>query len=420
MNVLFSFPFSGTLPRVMKKKIGLFSLLFLALAIGISQLPGIQSRLAWRIEVAKTYAHGILFPAGDVPTAKPHPTVAPSLTPREPPSPSPIPTLPLATETPLPKRVLLTQPAYEQQDMNNCGPATLTMALRYFGWEGTQFDISDIVKPKRPDRNVNPEELAYYVNNYAGWLRAIYRVNGDAARLKALISAGFPVIIEETFRFEEPYWLHDDLWAAHYLLLTGYDDAAREFTSQDSFHGENQILPYDELEENWEPFNHLYFIVYLPEEEDEIKGILGEDWEEDSNRKRALAASQKRIQENPDDAFAWFNLGSNLLYFERYDEAADAYDTARNLGLPQRMMRYQFGPFIAYFQSNRIDDLLTLTNYALKITPTSEEALLWRGWAKYREGDYAAARKDWEEALARHPGYADAEYALRFLSGNSP
>jgi tetratricopeptide (TPR) repeat protein len=294
------------------------------------------------------------------------------------------------------------------------------MALRYFGWEGTQFDISDIVKPKRPDRNVNPEELAYYVNNYAGWLRAIYRVNGDAARLKALISAGFPVIIEETFRFEEPYWLHDDLWAAHYLLLTGYDDAAREFTSQDSFHGENQILPYDELEENWEPFNHLYFIVYLPEEEDEIKGILGEDWEEDSNRKRALAASQKRIQENPDDAFAWFNLGSYLLYFERYDEAADAYDTARNLGLPQRMMRYQFGPFIAYFQSNRIDDLLTLTNYALKITPTSEEALLWYGWAKYREGDYAAARKDWEEALARHPGYADAEYALRFLSGNSP
>ena len=27
-------------------------------------------------------------------------------------------------------------------------------------------------------------------------------------------------------------------------------------------------------------------------------------------------------------------------------------------GLPQRMLRYQFGPFFAYFHTGRIDDLL--------------------------------------------------------------
>jgi hypothetical protein len=86
------------------------------------------------------------------------------------------------------------------------------------------------------------------------------------------------------------------------------------------------------------------------------------------------------------NAFAWFNLGSNLVYFERYAEAARAYDQARQLGLPQRMLRYQFGPFFAYFFSSRNADLLSLTEYALKITPNSEETLLWRGWGHYRDG----------------------------------
>ena len=39
--------------------------------------------------------------------------------------------------------------------------------------------------------------------------------------------------------------------------------------------------------------------------------------------------------------FAWFNLGSDLVYFDRYEEAALAYDKARELGLPLRMFRYQ-------------------------------------------------------------------------------
>jgi hypothetical protein len=35
----------------------------------------------------------------------------------------------------------------------------------------------------------------------------------------------------------------------------------------------------------------------------------------------------------------------------RYEEAALAYDKAREIGLPLRMFRYQFGPFLAYFHS---------------------------------------------------------------------
>ena len=79
------------------------------------------------------------------------------------------------------------------------------------------------------------------------------------------------------------------------------------------------------------------------------------------------------------------------------------------------MLRYQFGPFIAYFHSGQIDDLLTMTEYALKITRNSEEALLWHGWAVYRKGDLNQAILDWRAALKAHPGYPDAEYALKFV-----
>jgi len=401
-----------------KKKLLLILAGLIVLALILYQVPPIKQRLSWRIEVAKTYLRGVIYPAGPVPTAQPSPTGIAIPSPQATPTIDIVPTqqtAPTKTPEPIPAQASLPVPAYEQQDMNNCGPAALTMALRYYGWEGDQFAISDLIKPIPQDRNVNPEEMAYYVRNYAGWLRAEYRVGGDIDLLKRLLAAGYPVLIEETFHFDAPYWPNDDLWAAHYMFLTAYDDTSQTFTGQDSFHGPNQQISYETLAQDWLPFNYVYMLIYLPEDEPELQEILGDDWDEESNRRNALQASLRATEADPNEAFAWFNLGTNLLYFERYAESANAYNTARNLGLPQRMMRYQFGPFITYFQANQIEDLLTLTEYALQRTPNSEEALLWRGWAFYRQGEIKDAITDWEKALHHRPGYLDAKYALDFV-----
>ena len=399
-----------------KKNLLIVFAALIILAALLYQIPTINARVAWGWERLTTYMRGVVNPAGPVPTPKP---VTPEpVTPTVPPSPTAtgLPTVtPTATLEPLPTQVSLDAPPYEQQDMNNCGPATLSMALQVYNWNGDQFDISKVIKPERDDRNVNPEEMVYWVRNYAGWLRAEYRVNGNIPLLKRLLAAGYPVIIEETFIFDEPYWPNDDLWAAHYLLLTGYDDTTRTFTAHDSFHGANEVVTYDELQESWKPFNYVYMLIYLPEEEGELRSILGPDWDPNTNRQNALNASQTEAASHPNDAFAWFNYGSNLVYFENYTEAARAFDNARNIGLPQRMMRYQFSPFLAYFHSQRTEDLLTLTTYALDRTPNSEEAWLWHGWGLYRQGDYKGARSDWEKALYHRPGYLDAQYALDFV-----
>ena len=114
------------------------------------------------------------------------------------------------------------------------------------------------------------------------------------------------------------------------------------------------------------------------------------------------------------DSYAWFNLGTNLVYFEKYAQAAQAYDQARKIGLPQRMLRYQFGPFFAYFHTARIDDLLALTDYALKRTPNSEEALLWRGWAMYRKGDREEATKLFQAGAGCPTGYSRCTVCAEF------
>jgi tetratricopeptide (TPR) repeat protein len=197
----------------------------------------------------------------------------------------------------------------------------------------------------------------------------------------------------------------DDLWAAHYLLLTGYDDSTQTFTIQDSYHGADLTISYSQLEKEWKPFNNLYMAIYFPQFEEEIKSLLGEDWDPNLNRQRALDSAQADTVQNPDDAFAWFNLGSSLVYFDLYEEAAIAYDKAREIGLPLRMFRYQFGPFLAYFHSNRNDDLLVLTDYARGITEMSEEAWLWYGFGLYREGDYDGALKAWQKADKINPNF---------------
>jgi tetratricopeptide (TPR) repeat protein len=411
------------------KKLWLILLGLPVLAVLVYQIPAVSSRLSWRAEIAQTYLRNALNPAGELPTSLPQPAVAVTLHPTQTPTadPSAAPTAtptqgptatPTLTPTPLPETVSLPAPQWEKQTANNCGPASLALYLSTFGWEGNQEDISQLLKPHTDDRNVNVEELIYFVRNRAGWLNAEFRVGGDIERLKAFLAAGIPVLIEEGFILEETYWPDDDHWAGHYLLLTGYDDTTKAFIAQDTFLGADRVVPYTAVEDHWQAFNYVYIMLFRPEQAATVQAILGEDWDADANRQNALELSQEQTKADPLNAFSWFNLGSNLVYFERYAEAARAYDQARQLGLPQRMLRYQFGPFFAYFFSSRNADLLSLTEYAMKITPNSEETLLWRGWGYYRDGKKSDAIADFNQALQENPNYQDAQYALDFIANN--
>ncbi len=398
--------------------------------------PPIYQRLQWRVDVWLTRARLTLHPVranplAQVPTlayATPTPTPTatappPTATPRARPSPtpglSPTPTpspSPTPSPTPLPPQVSLPpMPRWEQQDINNCGPATLAFYLAWWGWQGDQQTIAQVVKPNPRDRNVNVEELVAYVQEEVPGLWAEFRVGGTLDTLKGFLAAGYPVMIETGMLLDEAYWPGDDRWAGHYLFITGYDDGPGVFIVQDSFRGPDRQVPYEELDADWQAFNRVYILVYPQTSQGRIQRLLGPHWNTDYNRQAALAQAQRETEADPTNAFAWFNLGTNWVYFEKWERAAAAYDRAFDLGLPQRMLRYQFGPFFAYFHSWQLEKLQAILDYALQITPNSEEAWLWQGWLYVRLGQTEQAAEAFRQALEYNPAYRDAQYALRYL-----
>jgi hypothetical protein len=154
------------------------ALVFFVVSAGlVYRWPPVYDRLSWRLDFAWTYVRSLLNPIQAMPTAKPEPQTIVLELPTQTPFPTstrtPAPTLeytatPLPSPTPLPSSVSLPAPAWEKQDMNNCGPASLTMYLRFYGWKGNQQTVMEVVKPFREDRNVNVEELAYFVRTQAG------------------------------------------------------------------------------------------------------------------------------------------------------------------------------------------------------------------------------------------------------------
>lgn len=303
-----------------------------------------------------------------------------------------------------------------KQTWNNCGPANLTMALSFFGWTQDQSVAAEYLKPSREDKNVNPGEMVAFVNERTG-VRAVTRIGGDTGMLKDFIAAGFPVIIETGYMPEGYDWI------GHYQTIVGYDDILGVFYVYDSFlgtgeNGEGIALTYTSLDANWQHFNRTFIVLYEQAREGDVRTILGDIADLTVAAENALGVAQAEARANPQNAFAWFNIGSSYTRLGRYEEAAAAFDQARRVGLlPWRITWYQFGPFEAYFYAGRYDDVLALVNANLANgAQYVEETHYWNGRVLAMQGNTQAAAAAFRQALAHNSRYADARAALDRLN----
>jgi len=326
----------------------------------------------------------------------------------------------LATPTPTYRAtapsVQLTGLFHTWQTWNNCGPATLAMNLSYYGSPLSQADVGAALRHYEDDKNVGPEEMAVFARSQG--FNALVRVNGDADRLRLLLSNSIPVLLE-TWHEPEP---NDGM--GHYRLLVGYEDTTKEWIAYDSFDSRGVDpsqpyvgirVPYDELDRLWSVFNRTYVLIYTDEAAPAMKGILGEELDDATMWQRALEHAWTETQERPEDPFAWFNLGSDLVALGQFEQAAAAYDHARQIGLPWRMLWYQFGPFQAYYETARYQEVVALTDATIKTTSSVEEIYYWKGMALKAQGDMAGARQAWQRALELNPKYAEAAEVLAGL-----
>jgi tetratricopeptide (TPR) repeat protein len=433
--------------RMTKKKPNklLMTLLILigaaALLVLVYFLPPVHDRLSWRLinlraEIfyyfnppeENAFSPGQQAEMGEIvaqtQTAlapEPTATLVPSLTPTNFISPTPTHTAtPTPTPTPLPESVRLEGVVHEFQKFNNCGPANLSMALSYWGWEGDQTVTGPWLKPRQEDRNVMPYEMMDFVRMETEF-NVIMRWGGDLDMLKKFIAAGFPVIIEKGFEEE----VAQKAWMGHYGLLTAYDDAKEIFLVQDSYVGDNYANAYEKIERHWRAFNYVYLVVYPPDREQEVLTILGPHVDETYNHQQAAQKALREIEvlKARELFFAWFNYGTSLVNLRDYYGAAQAYDQAfevyADLGSkPWRITWYQTGPYFAYYYTGRYQDVIDLADITISyssVQPAIEETWVWRGRAKVALGDIDGAIKDFREALEWHPGWWVAETELRNL-----
>ncbi|MEA3351117.1 MAG: C39 family peptidase [Chloroflexota bacterium] len=434
--------FPDIISTIMRKK-QWFILLFIPITLlvlaALYRVPAINDRLAWRVDVWRAKIKYTLNPPEEeffipeegqnpiTPTAAFSPTPTPTTFtatvsgPSETPLPSPTPTL---TATPLPESVNLDGIIHEFQKWNNCGPANLSMALSFWGWEGDQRDTAAYLKPNQRDKNVMPYEMVAYVNEETE-LNALWRVGGDLVLIKKFVAAGFPVLVEKGFE-----GTGFDGWMGHYEVINAYDNARQRFLAQDSYIMPDLPVPYEQMQTYWQQFNYTYIIIYPPEREAEVMALLGPQADEDYNYQYAADKASEEIFafEGRDRAFAWFNRGTNLAYLDDYMGAADAYDEffaiyatldADEVNIPWRITWYQTRPYWAYFYSGRYYDVLSLTTTTIDTAsePAIEESWYWRALAKEALGDTNSAIADLQHAVELNENFDIGWYQLERIRG---
>lgn len=352
------------------------------------------------------------------------PTVSATQAPDEPtpvpPTNTPEPTF-TPTPEPLPESVVLEGMGVIRQTFNNCGPANLTQVMNWYGSDLTQQQVAEYLKPNSEDRNVSPWQIVDYVNEQTfGQYEAELFYGGTLDMLKTFIANDIPVVVEKG------YELPNDGWYGHYLTLYGYDDEEEIFHTQDSYlgpwDGSGRTDTYENVNYYWQQFNYAFYVVYEPSQRELVERIVGPELLDPLTMWTAVAArAEEERKTDPDSPFIWFSLGSALTRLgeltgeqQYYEAGAQAFDQAREIGLPARMLWYQFRPYYAYNKVGRLQDVIDLADATLATQGgrNVEETYWHKGHALAGLGDIVGARDAYAQALEVNENFYPAQLSL--------
>lgn len=305
--------------------------------------------------------------------------------------------------------VMLPGLVHTWQKWNNCGPSAAVMALSAFGLRIDQLAAAAELKPDREDTNVAPDELAAFARRQG--VRALVRFGADRDRLRALLRAGVPVIVEHWISVEHRGEM------GHYRVLVGFDDATGAFIAFDSYYGANRRYGYDEVDRMGRPFLGAYLPIYRPDQAGAVDAALAGDASDEAMWARVDAQVEAYGAAHADDPWGWFALGEARARRHDAAGAVAAFDRARSIGLPFRAFWYQFGYAQALFETGAYEALVAQADATLESMhgENLEEWHVWRGRALHALGRDAEARAAYEHALAFHAGFPPAVAALAEL-----
>ncbi len=298
----------------------------------------------------------------------------------------PIPTIPASPTT----KILKGGPAIHQT-FNNCGPASLSMVLGYFGINVSQHELGDALRPYQvasgdnDDKSVTLQELAKKAQEYG--LKTYWRPNGNIELIKNFINMGVPVMTST--------WTHPEEDIGHFRVVKGYDDSKKIIIQDDSLEGANQQYSYADYDRVWDKYNYEYLVVFRPQNQDLVERIIGENLDETIAWQNALDHADNVLGKNPNDVNMRFNKSIAEYYLGKYDETVKDFEAIES-NLPFRDLWYQIEPILAYQKLKKYDRVLSLTQRVIdKGNRAFSEAYQIRGEVLDAEGRTEEAKVEY-------------------------
>jgi uncharacterized protein len=149
------------------------------------------------------------------------------------------------------------------QTLNNCGPASISEVLNYWGINKSQDELNTILRHGNP-WGMSPGGVPGYMQSIG--MSAIVGRSGSEGLIKALVANGFPVIVEQFVNMSDHY--------THFRPIEGYDDARSSFVASDPLMGQNYKIDYQQFDQIWTATNRLFMVIYPPDKQQLLDDVL--------------------------------------------------------------------------------------------------------------------------------------------------
>ena len=315
---------------------------------------------------------------------------------------SPIEVVTLKRPSPKPNVVLQSPPVAKTlsndyhvfQTFNNCGPASLSMALSYFNIIVSQTDLGNELRPYQnsqgdnDDKSVTLEELGRKASEY-GFI-TYHRPAGNPQLIKQFIAYDMPIITRT--------WTKPDEDIGHYRVIKGYDDHLSEFIQDDSLQGKNLHFSYEYFDSLWKAFNYEYLVLVPPDKNLIAQTILGQDTDDQFSWNKAAEISLTQLSRNPNDIYARFNLVVAYYHTGQYQKSVAEFEKIE-ANLPFRTLWYQIEPILAYYKLGDFTRVFEITNKILNNHNRAfSELYILRGRIYQSQNNFELAEQEFENA----------------------
>jgi uncharacterized protein len=231
----------------------------------------------------------------------------------------------------LPVRAALGPLEFISQTLNNCGPASVAEVLGYWGIERTQGQVQAILRADGNPGGMVPYGVPSYMHTLG--MDVVIGVGGTDEEVKALVAAGFPVIVNQ--------WVSPSNHFGHFRPIEAYDDTSGGFVSSDPFLGANHFISYAEFDQIWTSNSRRFIVIYPPARQAAVHSTLAASgWAKAATYQADLTKQEQRQALKPSattnvyrrsgygQGYGALNLAWDELQLGQFDAARASLRTA--------------------------------------------------------------------------------------------